>query len=105
MMQKAGVPAHKVYKPKDVYNDQQLRHRNYFIPLKHPVMGKQQFEMQSCYILSKTPRQIKKPSPCLGEHNEYVFKELLKMTDDEIAEHIIDGSITTEIPGGMKVTM
>jgi crotonobetainyl-CoA:carnitine CoA-transferase CaiB-like acyl-CoA transferase len=39
------------------------------------------------------------PSPCLGEHNEYVFKELLGLTDDEIAEHIIEGSITTEMPG------
>jgi len=105
IMQKAGVPAHKVYKPKDVYNDRQLKHRNYFVPLKHPVMGEQKFEMQSCYILSKTPRRITRPSPCLGEHNEYVFKELLKMTDDEIAERIIEGSITTEIPGGMKVTL
>ena len=68
-------------------------------------MGEQKFEMQSCYILSKTPRRIKRPSPCLGEHNEYVFKELLGMTDEEIAQHIIDGTITTEITGGMKVTL
>ena len=61
--------------------------------------------MQSCYILSKTPRRIKRTSPCLGEHNEYVFKELLGMTDEEIAQHIIDGTITTEITGGMKVTL
>jgi crotonobetainyl-CoA:carnitine CoA-transferase CaiB-like acyl-CoA transferase len=44
------------------------------------------------------------PSPCLGEHNEYVFKELLGMSDDEIAEHIIDGSITTEMAGPMNTT-
>jgi benzylsuccinate CoA-transferase BbsF subunit len=105
IMQKAGVPAHKVYKAEDVYNDPQLKHRNYFIPLNHPVMGEQKFEMQSCYILSKTPRQIKRPSPLIGEHNEYVFKEILKMTDDEIAEHIIDGSITTEISHEIKVSM
>ena len=88
-----------VEKPADVYKDPQLKHRHYLAPLDHPVMGEQLYEMQSCFILSKTPRQIKRPSPCLGEHNEYVFKELLKMTDDEIAEHIIDGSITTELPG------
>jgi crotonobetainyl-CoA:carnitine CoA-transferase CaiB-like acyl-CoA transferase len=34
--------------------------------------------------------------PALGEHNEYVFKELLGMTDDEIADALIDGSITTD---------
>jgi len=55
------------------------------------------------YILSETPRAINKPSPCLGEHNEYVYKELLGMTDDDIAEHIIDGSITTQFPEGFKL--
>jgi benzylsuccinate CoA-transferase BbsF subunit len=64
-------------------------------------MGKQKYEPQSCFILSKTPREQVRPSPCVGEHNEYVFKELLGMSDDEIAEHIIDGSITTEMQGKM----
>jgi hypothetical protein len=41
----------------------------------------------------------------LGEHNEYVFKQLLGMSDDEIAEHIAIGSITTELPAEFKVSM
>jgi crotonobetainyl-CoA:carnitine CoA-transferase CaiB-like acyl-CoA transferase len=105
ILQKSGIPANIVEKPADVYQDPQLAYRHYFTSLDHSVMGKQKYEAQSCYILSKTPRQIKMPSPCLGEHNEYVFKELLKMSDDDIAEHIIDGSITTELPGTFKVTM
>jgi benzylsuccinate CoA-transferase BbsF subunit len=105
IMQSAGVPAHKVSKPRDVYADPQLKSRNYFVPLNHPVMGMQKYEPQSCFILSKTPRQIKTPSPCLGQHNEYVFKELLGLSDDEIAEHLIDGSITTELPGEFKMSM
>jgi len=67
-------------------------------------MGKQKFEPQSCFILSKTPREITHPSPLLGQHNEYVFKELVGMTDDEIAEHIIEGSITTQMDGPMVST-
>jgi crotonobetainyl-CoA:carnitine CoA-transferase CaiB-like acyl-CoA transferase len=67
-------------------------------------MGVQKFEPQGGFIMSKTPRVIDRPSPCVGEHNEYVFKELLGMTDDEIADHIIDGSITTEMPGPMNIT-
>jgi crotonobetainyl-CoA:carnitine CoA-transferase CaiB-like acyl-CoA transferase len=69
------------------------------------VMGKQSYEPQSSFILSKTPRRIKQSSPCLGEHNELVFKDFLGMSDDEIAEHIADGSITTELPGQFKVSM
>jgi benzylsuccinate CoA-transferase BbsF subunit len=101
---KAGVPAHIVSRPSDIYRDKQLEARNYFTPLKHEAMGVQKFEPQSGFILSKTPRQIKTPSPMLGQHNEYVFKELLGMSDDEIAEHIIDGSITTQMDGPMVST-
>jgi crotonobetainyl-CoA:carnitine CoA-transferase CaiB-like acyl-CoA transferase len=64
-------------------------------------MGLQKYAQQGCFILSKTPRDLHMPSPCVGEHNEYVFKDLLKMTDEEIADHLIDGSITTEFVGKM----
>jgi benzylsuccinate CoA-transferase BbsF subunit len=96
MLQAVGVAANIVAKSSDMFNDTQLKHRNYFVRLEHPVMGRQAFESLACYILSKTPREIVRSSPCIGEHNEYVFKELLGMTDDEIADHIADGSITTE---------
>jgi crotonobetainyl-CoA:carnitine CoA-transferase CaiB-like acyl-CoA transferase len=100
-LQKVGVPANVVEKPSDIYLDPQLESRKYFTAMDHPTMGKQKYEAQAGFILSKTPRQINMPSPCVGEHNEYVFKDLLKMSDDEIAEYLIDGSITTEFVGKM----
>jgi crotonobetainyl-CoA:carnitine CoA-transferase CaiB-like acyl-CoA transferase len=99
LLQRAGVPSNVVEKASDLYKDPQLASRNYFTTLEHSTMGVQKYEAQACYILSKTPREIVAPSPCVGEHNEYVFKELLKMSDDEIAEYLIDGSITTEFIG------
>jgi len=105
ILQSAGVAASIVEKSSDIYDDVQLKYRNYFVRLPHPVMGKQAFEPQACYMLSKTPREISMPSPCLGEHNEYVFKHLLGMTDDEISDHIVDGSITTELSGEFKANM
>lgn len=98
ILQSAGVPAHTVEKMSDLMADTQLEHRNYFVRLKHPEMGSPAYEQQACFILSKTPRELNMPSPCLGQHNEYVYKELLGLSDDEIAEHIVDGSITTEVP-------
>jgi len=97
-LQSAGIAANMVAKPSDTFEDSQLKYRNHFTRVDHSVMGKPAYEQQACYIMSKTPREIVMPSPCLGEHNEYVFKELLKMDDDEIAEYIIDGSITTRLP-------
>jgi crotonobetainyl-CoA:carnitine CoA-transferase CaiB-like acyl-CoA transferase len=104
ILQKAGIAAHIVARPSDVYKDKQLDARHYWNPLPHEVMGVQKFEPQSCFIMSKTPRQIKMPSPMLGQHNELVFKEMLGMSDDEIAEHIIDGSITTSMDAPMVST-
>ena len=69
------------------------------------AMGYQHFEPQAAYILSKTPREIERPSPCLGEHNEYVYKELLGLTDDEIADCIVEGAITVSPGQDIQVTL
>jgi benzylsuccinate CoA-transferase BbsF subunit len=104
ILQGAGIASHLVARPSDVYHDPQLAARRYFTTLEHAVMGRQKFEPQSGFILSRTPRELTMPSPLLGEHNEYVFKELLHLSDSEIADYIIDGSITTELSGPMLST-
>jgi crotonobetainyl-CoA:carnitine CoA-transferase CaiB-like acyl-CoA transferase len=105
VLRPAGVPCHAVARPKDVYGDAQLASRGYWQELRHPVMGPQKYEPQSSFILSETPRRLTMPSPCLGEHNEQVFKGFLGLTDDEISSRIADGSITTELPGEFKASM
>jgi crotonobetainyl-CoA:carnitine CoA-transferase CaiB-like acyl-CoA transferase len=100
-LQKAGIPSNLVEKASDIYVDPQLEARGYFTTLEHAAMGRQKYEAQACFILSKTPRKIITPSPCVGEHNECVFRDMIGMNDDELAEHIIDGSITTQVEGGM----
>ena len=93
-MQEAKVPASVVQKMSDLFQDEQLSHRDYFVRLNHPEMGNVAYEQIAGYRLSKAPREVTRPSPCVGEHNEYVYKELLGLTDDEIAEYIVDGVIT-----------
>jgi len=97
-MQSAGVPCNVVEKNADLLEDPQLKHRNFYVRLNHPEIGDAAFQQQADFILSKTPREITRPSPRMGEHNEYVYKELLGMTDDKIAECIAAGCITTELP-------
>ena len=36
------------------------------------------------------------PTPCLGEHNEYIYGEILGLTDDKIGDLLAEGIITTE---------
>jgi crotonobetainyl-CoA:carnitine CoA-transferase CaiB-like acyl-CoA transferase len=37
-----------------------------------------------------------KAGPCLGEDNGYVYKEILEYSDDEIADLLVEGVITTD---------
>jgi len=102
LLQKNDIPCSIVSKSSDLYQDPQLAHRNYYIEMDHPEMGTVHYPHTVGFILSKTPREIVRPSPCLGEHNEFVYKELLGLSDDEISDRLVDGTITTELPAGQK---
>ena len=95
MMQKAGVPAGVVEVGEDLFKDPQLTHREHFRFLEHKVIGRHAYNAPA-YRLSKTPNHIWKAGPCLGEDNEYVFKEVLGFSDDDIADLLVEGVITTE---------
>jgi benzylsuccinate CoA-transferase BbsF subunit len=95
IMQSHGVPAGVVYGMEDLFKDKQLEHRKHFVYLNHPVIGPYANHNQAS-VFSRTPPIFWKPSPCLGEDNEYVYREILGLTDDEIADLIVDGVITTD---------
>ena len=93
-MQERGIAAGVVKTIKELYEDPQLEYLGFWHYLDHPVLGIHAHERLP-FRLSKTPdRQF--TSPCLGEHNEYVYKELLGFSDDEVADMLIEGVITTE---------
>ena len=94
-LQKAGVPAAQVNTCRDVLEeDTQLKHRGYFRRLKHSVIGEHFYRGPAFQLSNATDAQF--PGPALGEHNEYVCKELLGLSDEEIAQAIIEGGITTD---------
>ena len=72
----AGVPAYAVLRPSDLYDDPQLAHRGFFVTLEHPVMGPTPYD-GAATIFSRTPAQLRRPAPCLGQHNEQVVRQLL----------------------------
>jgi benzylsuccinate CoA-transferase BbsF subunit len=95
MLQSAGVPAGVVVTSEDLFNDPQLKHREHFKKLEHKEIGPYSYELPSIRF-SKMPHQPQRPAPLLGEHTEYVLKDLLCYSDDEIAEFLIQGVITTD---------
>ncbi|MBN1256038.1 MAG: CoA transferase [Deltaproteobacteria bacterium] len=90
MLQKAGVPSGPAQNGSDLVDrDPQLRERQSFIKLTHPVMGEVNHPTPAIK-LSATPPHMK-TSPCLGEHNEYVYKELLGIPEQEYNELVNEG--------------
>ena len=100
LLQAAGVPAGVVANARDLLNDPQLKHREHFGELEHEEIGTYTYERPAMHF-SKAPFPPQRPSPLIGEHTEYVLGELLGYTDDEIADLLIDGVITTDddLPG------
>ena len=100
-LQAAGVPAAMMLTSGEgIINDPQARHREAFRWLDHREIGSMLYTTPS-YRLSETPAHMFKAAPCLGEDNEYVYKTILGYTDDEIADMLAEGIITTEadLPG------
>ncbi len=100
MLQAAGVPSGTVHDGEGIVNDPQVKHRQAFRWLNHSVIGRMLYNTPS-YALSKTPPEIWKAAPCLGEDNELVYKDMLGYSDDDICSMLVDGTITTEgdLPG------
>ena len=71
-----GVPAHVVARPADLYQDEQLAHRHFFVTLNHPVMGPTPYDGPAT-IYSRTPPRLRAPAPCLGQHNREVMGGML----------------------------
>ena len=90
VLQKNGVPSGPVQDASDLVDkDPQLRERQSFVKLTHPVIGDCNHPVPPVK-LSKSPVQVK-TSPCLGEHNEYVYLELLSIPDEEFVELLTEG--------------
>jgi benzylsuccinate CoA-transferase BbsF subunit len=92
-MQAAGVAAGVLETGEDLMeHDPQLKHRQFFTELEHPEVGKYRSNSGAHFKLSKCDCDLVR-APLLGEHNEYVFKGILGVPDDEYSRLVEDGTI------------
>ncbi|MBV8454840.1 MAG: CoA transferase [Deltaproteobacteria bacterium] len=85
LLQRAGVPAHRVSTSFDALADPQLEARRHIISLEHPQLGRIPVET-SRMRFSRTPAITPWAAPEIGQHNDYVLRELLGLTDEEITK-------------------
>jgi len=92
ILQRAGVACGPSANPAEIATDPHLKERDFFVEIDHPEMGKG--------VYGRLPLRIDgahignySPAPLLGEHNGYVFGELLGIPQGEIDRLIEEETI------------
>ena len=81
---RAGIAAAPSRGAEDLFHDPHLQARGAFVEIDHPELGPRRlvgppWKMSECEVEARH-------APLLGEHNDYVFRELLGMSDAELAK-------------------
>jgi len=82
MLQEQGVAAGPVLNARDAYNDAHLRERGFFELINHEDCGPY-LHPGIMFKMSKMPLSVRRGPVRLGEDNEYVYKKLLEISDEE----------------------
>ncbi|MBN2062744.1 MAG: CoA transferase [Deltaproteobacteria bacterium] len=90
LMQSAGIAAGVVNSSEQLLADPQLKHRNFFWYMNHGELGEYP-HIGEAFQLSETPVEGRMAAPALGEHTEYVCREIMGMPDVEFIELMEDG--------------
>src|SRR5205085_4920295 len=101
-LQAAGVPAGPVLDARDVFSDPHLAARKFFDRVQHPpetgVGDRPQLGRPWRFSQFKVPTPA--PGPRLGEANDYVLKEVLGLSDAEVAAMAEEAVIGSTPVGG-----
>ncbi|MGW1814963.1 CoA transferase [Streptomyces sp. NPDC002125] len=91
LLQAEGVPAAVVATGQDLIEaDEQLAARGFYTVLDHPLTGPVPHE-GIVARLAATPGGLDRPAPLLGQHTDEVLRELLDLTDEQLAALTAEG--------------
>ena len=98
-LQAAGVPAMPVLTVPELVEDPHLGERGFFEDVTHREAGTWLMDGPA-WRFGFTPPHVRLPAPCFGEHNDYVFRELLGLSEDELAALEREGVVAREPVAG-----
>ena len=98
ILQKAGVAAGPVMDQRDAFEDPHLRERGIFEEVYHEDVEGSHLYVGAPYKMSDMPIRIRRGPVQLGQDNEYVYKQVLGVSDREYAELERLGHIGMDFP-------
>jgi crotonobetainyl-CoA:carnitine CoA-transferase CaiB-like acyl-CoA transferase len=88
-----GIPAGPIYDLKQIIEDEHIsKAREMFLDVDHPVIGKMKVNGNPIKLMDTMP-DVQMPAPTLGQDNDYVYGEILKMSKQEIKDLSKNGVI------------
>jgi formyl-CoA transferase len=82
--QREGIPGGPVLVTGEVLANEHLNARQYFQRIAHPLAGELTYS-GSPFKLDGLPNEFPRPAPTLGQHNEEVLGEVLRLDAAEVA--------------------
>ena len=98
ILQAAGVAAGPVMDQRDAFADPHLQERGIFEEVYHEDVDGSHLYVGVPYKMSDMPIKIRRGPVRLGEDNEYVYKQVLGVSDEEYAELERMGHIGMDFP-------
>jgi crotonobetainyl-CoA:carnitine CoA-transferase CaiB-like acyl-CoA transferase len=95
-LQRFGVPAGAVLTIPELLAEPHLRSREAWVEHTHPDAGTWEMEAPP-WKLSRTPGHIRMPAPGFGQHNSYVFRDVLGLGESEVAK-LYEAGVTADVP-------
>jgi crotonobetainyl-CoA:carnitine CoA-transferase CaiB-like acyl-CoA transferase len=92
LLRQLGVPAHKSANSLDLISDLQLWQRETYTTVTdafgglRPIVG-------APWRFSRAPVKLSRGAPLLGEHNRYVYRDLLGLSEAQLRNLVADGTI------------
>lgn len=83
-LQQVGIAAYPSLDGKDMLANPHVTAGGFFVELEHPEVGKRR-HLGIPWKMSRTPCEVRRPAPCLGQDTEYVLEEILGLNHAEIA--------------------
>ena len=94
-LQASGVAAAALAHQQEMHTDEHLAARNYFTPITHPAAGTHVYPGPLGKLQHTADGPPFRPAPTLGQHNEYVYKEVIGLSDGEYQKLVDDQIIGT----------
>jgi crotonobetainyl-CoA:carnitine CoA-transferase CaiB-like acyl-CoA transferase len=83
-LQAVGIPAAPSMSNKDLASDPHLNSRSIFVHNEHPEVGVKQ-HVGIPWQMSRSPLSVRHPAPTLGQDTDYVLRDILGYSAEEVA--------------------